>query len=228
MKNLRSGTDPPVARLPGFTDSGASGSRWIAVVADDAGVRELIVNTLEFAGYVVREAGSAEEALELMSGDRPAFVIADIALPGRSGYELWQLLRERFGDALPIVLISGVRAEQFEVMADFLLGADDFIAKPFEPSDVVVRVHRALARSAASSTGSSSEDCDLTAREREVLSLLAEGFSQKEIAAHLVICSTTVATHIQRILSKLHVHSRTEAVAWAYRTGVFRNGSGAR
>jgi len=81
-------------------------------------------------------------------------------------------------------------------------------------------VRRALARAAASSVREPQADAhDLTRREREVLLLLAEGLSQKEIATRLVISSTTVATHIQRILSKLELHSRAEAVAWAHRAG---------
>ena len=68
------------------------------------------------------------------------------------------------------------------------------------------------------------EDSGLTKRELEVLGLLADGLSQKEIAARLVISSKTVAAHVQHILGKLGVHSRTQAVAHAYRRGLL-NGS---
>ncbi len=199
-----------------------SGSGWIAVVDDDAALRELILTALSLAGYAARGAESAEKALEFFQEEQPALVITDIVLPGQSGYELCRILRERFGDRLPVLFVSGIRTEAFDVTAGFLIGGDDYIVKPFEPGEIVVRVRRALARSAVSSIRNThTEGHDLTAREREVLGLLAEGLSQKQIAALLVISSTTVATHIQRILGKLQLHSRAEAVAWAYRTNSF-------
>lgn len=227
MKDSRKRRPARITRLSASNGSNAAHGRWIAVVDDDPGLRELIATSLELAGYAVRLSGSVEEALEHVRNQRPALVITDIVLPLQSGYEFCQILRERFGDTLPIIFISGVRTERFDVMAGFLLGADDFIAKPFEPGELVVRVRRALARSAAASDGALYDDHDLTARETEVLGLLTQGLSQKQIAAYLVISSTTVATHIQRILRKLQVHSRAEAVAWAYRTGAFANTVGA-
>jgi DNA-binding NarL/FixJ family response regulator len=230
MKHPRSAADAAAARSRGneaattrrsLPPSHTPGGRWIAVVDDDEAIQELIAHTLGTAGYTVRTAGSAEDAIELVRNEVPTLVITDISLPGQSGYELCHILRERFGEALPIIFISGVRTEPFDQMAGFLLGADDFIVKPFDPGDILVHVRRALARSATlSGRDAPGQDHDLTAREREVLGLLADGLSQKQIAAKLVISSTTVATHIQRILGKLQLHSRAEAVAWAYRTGV--------
>jgi DNA-binding NarL/FixJ family response regulator len=210
--------NPPSS--PANGNSGSIGGS-ILVVEDDGALRKLIVTVLERAGYAARAASSAEEALEVTREEEPTLVLTDVVLPGQSGYELCRILRDRFGETLPIIFVSGVRTEQFDVLAGFLLGADDYLTKPFLPAELVGRVRRALTRSAAATNLSGPGDGDeLTQREREVLGLLAEGLSQKQIAARLVISANTVATHIQRILGKLGLHSRAEAVAWAYRLGM--------
>jgi DNA-binding response OmpR family regulator len=81
---------------------------------------------------------------------RPALVITDIVLPRRSGYDLCRALRLRFGQMLPILFLSGVRTQPFDVEAGLLLGADDYIVKPFVANELVARVRRSPARTAAS------------------------------------------------------------------------------
>lgn len=109
-------------------------------------------------------------------------------------------------------------------MGGLLLGADDYIVKPFDPDEFIARVKRFTARSlseedaaAGAQPSGSALPFGLTRREFEVLARLVEGRDQEEIADMLVISSKTVATHIQRILSKLGVHSRAQAVAVAAR-----------
>jgi DNA-binding NarL/FixJ family response regulator len=191
------------------------------VVEDDAGCRELVVAILHEAGYATREAESAEEALSVARERRPAAVVSDVVLPKQSGYELCRRLREEFGELLPIVLLSGERTAALDTVTGLLIGADHYVTKPFTADELVAPVRRAVIRAGASSRARRlSDGRALTDREREVLSLLAQGLSQAEIATRLVISSKTVATHIQRTLGKLNVHSRAEAVGLAYRTGL--------
>jgi two-component system, NarL family, nitrate/nitrite response regulator NarL len=193
----------------------------VLVVDDDSAFRELVSVVLNEAGYETLEAGTGKEALRMADETRPAVVISDVLLPEQSGYELCRSLREKFGETLPILLLSGVRTEPLDSVVALLIGADDYITKPLEIEALLARVHRSITRSAASASQQRRRSSkDLTPREQEVLRLLSSGLSQKKIAERLVISSKTVATHIQRILAKLGVHSRAEAVALAYRTGL--------
>jgi DNA-binding NarL/FixJ family response regulator len=142
-----------------------------------------------------------------------------VNLPDVSGYQLCRELRDDFGDSLPIVFVSGSKTDQLDRISGLLLGADDYLVKPFDPDELIARVRRYAARvglrKKSNSKGRTTHT--LTPRELDVLKMLAQGQSQKEIARDLFISSKTVATHIQRILGKLKVHSRAQAVAVAHR-----------
>jgi DNA-binding NarL/FixJ family response regulator len=194
--------------------------RLILIVDDAASYRTFVATLLAQAGYDVQEAESAEEALELMNGEAPALVLLDVVLPVSSGYELCRTLRERYGETLPIIFVSGTRTDSLDSVAGLMLGADDYILKPFVPDELIARVRRALTRSAQLSQANGAATNGLTPREREILGLLAQGLTQNEIADRLVISPKTVATHIQRILGKLDVRSRAEAVSRAYKLGL--------
>jgi DNA-binding NarL/FixJ family response regulator len=192
----------------------------ILVGEDDDCLRELISHTLEQEGFAIAAYGSGAEALAAARAERPVLAVLDVNLPGASGYEVCRALRDSYGLDLPIILISGERTESFDRVAGLLIGADDYLAKPFAPGELQARV-RALVRRAGAA-GPVRPPLGLTARELEILQLLAEGRRQREIADGLVISPKTVGTHIERILAKLGVNSRTQAVALAYREGLVR------
>jgi DNA-binding NarL/FixJ family response regulator len=187
----------------------------ILIVDDDPAMRELLSSLLDQAGLSTRQAATGEEALADARKERPRLVLLDVRLPGVSGYEVCRELRERYGEQLPIVFLSGERVESFDRAAGLLLGADDFVVKPFAPDELLARVRRLVARFTPAT-----EEADrqkLTRREAEVLHLLANGLAQPEIAKELVISPKTVSSHIQHILAKLGVHSRAQAVAAVHR-----------
>jgi DNA-binding NarL/FixJ family response regulator len=193
----------------------------ILIVDDDTPSRTLVRELVEGAGYSTIESTTGEEALASADERRPALVLLDVHLPGMSGYAVCRQLRDHFGERLPIIFVSGARVEAMERVAGLLVGADDYIVKPFAPDELVARVWRSLARTAETSANGGVELATrLTPREQEVLRLLAKGLTPKAIAAELFISRKTVATHIQRILTKLDVHSRAEAVAIAHRGGL--------
>jgi two-component system nitrate/nitrite response regulator NarL len=189
------------------------------VIADgDARSRAAIVGALSGAGFDVSTAASGEEALEAARRQRPALVVLDASFSGRgaSGYEVCHELRQEFGGELAILFTSADRTESYDRVAGLLIGADDYLTKPFAPGELVARA-RALVRRVRSV---SSANGGLTSREHEVLQLLTEGLTKQEIGERLFISPRTVGTHIEHILGKLGVHSRAEAVARAYREGL--------
>jgi DNA-binding NarL/FixJ family response regulator len=194
----------------------------ILIVDDDLPFRQMVGTLLERAGYKTVEAESGEEALELARRDTPRLVLLDVNLPGTSGYVVCNELRNSFGQQLPIIFISGERTESFDRVAGLLIGADDYMTKPFDPDELIARVARMLERLDQQRPSASDDDSfGLTPRECEVLGLLVDGLSQPEIAERLYLSPKTVGTHIQRIMGKMGVKSRTQAVAVAAREGLF-------
>ena len=199
--------------------SGATGreARAIAIVDDDSGLRAFASSVLEAAGYTTWTATTGEEALCLARRERPALVVLDVCLPFISGYEVCRSLRSSYGQEVAILFISGERIESFDRVAGLLIGGDDYLVKPFAPDELVARVGALLRRSGSNAAAGAAR---LTARELEVLRLLADGLEQSEIADRLVISPKTVATHLEHVLGKLGVHSRAHAIAAAYRNGL--------
>jgi DNA-binding response OmpR family regulator len=189
----------------------------VLVVDDDDDLRKMLSRLLDVVGHPVTGAATGAEALALAQRIQPALVLLDVHLPDISGYEVCHELRDTFGEQLPIMFLSGARTESYDRVSGLLLGADDYVVKPFAPDELLARVRRLLARSVRDDEA---RRHDLTARELEVLAHLAAGQDQATIADALVISEKTTATHIQHILTKLGVHSRAEAVAFAHRHGI--------
>jgi two-component system nitrate/nitrite response regulator NarL len=194
-------------------DRRSSAAAEILVVDDDEPLCILLSDILENGGFRATVVRSGEEALAMLRTRRPAGVILDVRLPGLSGYEICREVRTLHGANVPIIFVSGERTESFDRVAGLLIGADDYLSKPFAPDELLARLRSLLRRRAAGPMGLER----LTGREREVLGLLADGLDQRQIAAALYISPKTVGTHIERILQKLGVHSRLQAVALAYR-----------
>jgi DNA-binding NarL/FixJ family response regulator len=182
------------------------------------------------AGIEAVEAGDADEALRALEERPPELVVLDVKLPRVSGYELLRELRDRLGDELPVIFVSGVRVDPYDRIAGLLLGADDYLIKPVDPEELLARVRRAL-RARRRDFSQTNADVvnrlgSLTRREREVLDLLAAGRGSTEIADELVISPRTLTTHIQHILAKLGVGSRLQAVALVHEARLFDQPAG--
>jgi DNA-binding NarL/FixJ family response regulator len=186
----------------------------VLVVDSDPEARDALSKALERAGYPTQQALTGEEALEAVGRQLPALVIMETHLPGASGYEICRELREQYGEDLPIIFVSAARTDETDQVVGLLLGADDYLAKPIPFDHLLARVRRLVARSETIPGPVASR---LTPRENEVLGLLAEGRELNEIAERLFITPKTVAKHIERILAKLGVHSRAQAVVLALR-----------
>jgi two-component system, NarL family, nitrate/nitrite response regulator NarL len=166
-----------------------------------------------------REASNRDDTLAIALREHPPLVIVDVALPPLSGYEVCRELRNVFAGRIAIIFVSDDRIEPRDRAAGLYLGADDYVAKPFDVAEFLARISRFLARfDPRAQAGESATD--LTLREQEVLRLLAGGLSQSAISRELVISPKTVSNHIQNVLQKLGAHSRAEAVALAYQLGL--------
>lgn len=195
------------------------GASPILIADHDEEMRSLVATVLAQAGYETLEAATGDEAIDAARRALPRLVVLEVALPGLSGYEVCHQLRNDFGESLPIVFISGDRTEPFDRVAGFLIGADDYLIKPFAPDELLARVRRLARRTVPVPPSVASK---LTNREMEVLRLLAEGLEQDDIARQLFITRKTVGTHIENIMRKLGVRSRSQAVALAYREDLIK------
>jgi two-component system, NarL family, nitrate/nitrite response regulator NarL len=201
----------------------------ILIVDDDEPFRVLVSSLLERAGYATAAASTGEEALASVRREMPSCILLDVLLPQASGYEVCRELRDEYGEALPIVFVTGERTEPADRVAGLIVGADDYILKPFDPDELIARVRRLLVRSnllARLVEKQRPGSFQLTDRELDVLRLLADGLEQNAIARELFISPKTVSTHIQRILTKLGVHSRAQAIALAYRENLIQRTDG--
>jgi DNA-binding NarL/FixJ family response regulator len=213
----------------GRKDWGMEDCGTILIVDSDEASRLTAVQVCVRLGYEARPTPNAEELIERLGQDRPALAIVEVELAGpANGLEVMRQLHEAFDNDLPVILVSESQTDVFDRTAGFMLGADDYLAKPLDPGELLVRVKRSVRRAAtAVANGAGNGDgpgrgneAGLSPRERQILGLLAEGRTQGQIATELVISSKTVATHIQHILSKLGVHTRAQAVAVAFRRGL--------
>jgi excisionase family DNA binding protein len=114
-----------------------SGGPLVLVVDDDDRLREFIRVNLEMEGYTVREAASADEALEALEDQAPELVLLDVVMPGVDGWQMLQRMQERHG-SIPVIMFSGQVDEQSAADATSR-GAQGFIGKPFDPQQLVDR-----------------------------------------------------------------------------------------
>ena len=215
----------------------------VVLVDDHALMRQGISTILSAQSdlHVVGEAASGEEALEVVRRTRPDVVCMDVEMPGIGGLEATRMLVADQGVTAQILMLTTFEREDY-LLAALDAGASGFLLKNARPEHLVdgVRaiaageallapeltravIERAVARDRATSTGTAPLGVipeQLTEREVEVLRLMAEGLSNDEIAAALVVGRATVKTHVSNVLMKLALRDRVQAVAFAYRSGL--------
>lgn len=197
----------------------------VAVVEDNPSLREQIGAMLAPPCICVGLCRNAEEAVATLPKTRPDIVLMDIQLPGMSGIECVRIL----GSELPEtqILMITVYDDADSVFESLAAGASGYLLKPLESAalaDAVQEVIKggapmsmSIARRVIQTFRKPSPSADaakaLAPRETEILELLAKGYLKKEIADKLGSSYWTIQTHVGRIYKKLHVHSRSQAVA---------------
>jgi FixJ family two-component response regulator len=187
----------------------------VYVVEDDASVRDSLALMLSLSGHASALFADAEAFLAAWRPEWAGCVVADLRLPGASGIELQAALRER-GSRLPFIIITA-HGDVASARAAFRAEAVDFIEKPFDHAQVRAAIDNAFSRESLrlARAREGARLAALTAREREVLELAAQGLHAKEIAARLGISPRTVEVHKTRIMDKLGVRNVAELVRFA-------------
>ncbi len=189
----------------------------IFVVDDDAAMRRSLAYLFDSAGWQVQTFESARDFLQRYDGHVPGCLLLDVRMPLMSGLELQQELNNKTGHAisLPVIFLSG-HGDLAMAVQTMKAGACDFLEKPCKDQVLLDAVSRAVARSveesrnAASANTAQSALARLTAREREVALLMAEGKASKVIARELGISDKTVQVHRHNTMEKLGLHSAAE------------------
>jgi DNA-binding NarL/FixJ family response regulator len=217
--------------------SDASGVTLRVVLADDqAVVREGLVTLLGLLPgiEVVGAAADGEEAIGLVAEHLPDVLLVDLRMPRCDGVEATERVRAQYPGTAVVVLTT--YADDDSLLTALQAGARGFLTKDAD-AETIVRALRSAARGlstvdeqlqrrlvdAASRSrprDRSPETEGLTAREIEVLCLIADGLSNTEIARALVVSEATVKTHINHLFTKAGLRDRAQAVAFAYRTGL--------
>ncbi|HEU5419924.1 MAG TPA: response regulator transcription factor [Streptosporangiaceae bacterium] len=195
---------------------------------------------------VVGEAGDGATAVRLATRQHPDVVLMDVRMPGMDGIEA---TRRIAADASPsrVLILTTFDLDEY-AYAGLRAGASGFLLKDVPPPDLLSAIRAVASGDAvvapsvtrrlldtflphlpgpAGSAAEPPEVATLTVREREILIEVAGGLSNAEIAARLVLSEATVKTHVGRVLSKLALRDRVQAVVYAYEHGLVRPGDGA-
>ncbi len=199
-----------------------------------SGLKMLLEN--EHDVEIIGEAASASEAIEATMRLKPNVILMDIGLPDLSGIDATREIKKRVADVSIVALTIHEDEEYFFKMLE--AGASGYVPKRAAPEELITAIRAAatgqvylypslaklLVRDFLDGGRAADEQppSDLTDREQEVLTYLAEGASNEEIAVSLVISPKTVARHRENIMRKLNLHSRAELVRYAIRKGIIK------
>jgi two-component system response regulator FixJ len=192
----------------------------VYVVDDDQAVRSSLRLLIKSGGHEVTTLASAQAFLQDYDPAHAGCLVLDVRMPGMSGLELQQELNRR-GAIIPVIFVSGHGDIPMAVEA-MQHGAFDFLQKPFRDQDLLDRIAGALRRDADNRQQLRNSPLirerfeSLTAREREVLALVAEGKPNKVIAANLGISQRTVEIHRARVMEKMVAASLAQLVRMTY------------
>ena len=191
----------------------------IFVIDDDPSVRDALDSLLRSVELKVQLFGSAQEFLDANRPDAPGCIVLDVRLPGRSGLDFQHdMARSRVH--LPIIFITGHGDIPMSARA-FKAGAIEFLTKPFRDQEFIDAVMLGIAQDRVRrkniSNSADLQKCfdSLTPREREVMALITEGWSNKHVAAELKLSEATVKVHRGHVMRKMGAKSLADLVRMA-------------
>lgn len=183
----------------------------VFVVDDDPAIRKSLRWLIESVGLKVQTHELASEFLESYSPDHPGCLVLDVRIPGMSGLELQEKLRER-GYDIPVIIVSGYGDVPMAVRA-MKAGAVDFLEKPVSDQVLLDYIQKGIARDIQNKANREQNKelverkATLTRRENEVMKYVVSGFSSREIAEKLNVSFKTVEAHRAKIMKKMQAKS---------------------
>ena len=195
----------------------------VFLIDDDPGVRDALTLLLSLKGMSTQPFATADTFIQSYQPERAGCVLTDLRMPGMTGLELQAALAERHID-VPLVVLTA-HGDVATARAALKNGAFDFLEKPVDDDLLVevlcnaLRVDRERRTASISRSAADTRLERLTAREREILTLLAAGHQNREIAAQLSISPRTVEVHKARIMEKLQCHSLAELIRMSRAAG---------
>jgi DNA-binding NarL/FixJ family response regulator len=214
----------------------------VMVVDDHPMWRDAVERDLTEAGFdVVAVAADGHQAIARFPAARPELVILDLQIPGPGGVEVTADVLGR--DPSARVLILSASGEQRDVLEAVKAGATGYLVKSASRQELIEAVRRVAAGDTVFTPGLAGlvlgefrrlneggdepePEHDLTARETEILKMVAKGMSYKQIAERLFLSHRTVQNHVQNTLRKLQMHNRVELTRWAIEQGLDHDGHG--
>ena len=192
----------------------------VLVTDDDPDFRVLLATWLRASGYQTFAAASGQEALAIAKQHALDVVITDLKMPGLSGLDLLTILKER-DPAIEVIFLSGAADMEATIEALREGRAFDFLLKPLESlGQLNLAIEKALLKKQQAPVCQASiSAAPLSNRERQIVSLVAEGCENREIASRLSISENTVKNHLARIYDKLKVANRVQAALTCERMG---------
>jgi DNA-binding NarL/FixJ family response regulator len=208
----------------------------VAIIEDHQKIRAGLAALIDTTdGFRCTAAfGSMEDAIGGMAGNLPDVVLVDIGLPGMSGIDGIRVLKHRY-PALPLLVLT-IYGDDTRIFEALCAGACGYLLKKTEPEALLASIRQAVEGGAPMSPEVArrvielfrqvrppeSTDYQITPHEARVLKLLAAGHNYDTAAFELGVSVNTVRFHVKSIYGKLHVHSKSEAVAKALRSGIIR------
>ena len=189
---------------------------YVYLIEDDHLLRRELAETLRCVGLIVHDFDSAESCLDSGVDHSPAVIVSDMVLPGLSGIQLFQTLREQ-GIETPLVFISGY-SEPMQIIEGMKLGAVDFLWKPFKSEALLGTVYRSLTEdlSRHAQLGLKTDIVErwflLSEREKDVCKLMLKGYGNKDVAMQLGIQPDTANKHRMKVLKKMGVAGRPQLI----------------
>lgn len=196
----------------------------ILIIEDDPSICSNIELILTMEGFEVRTACDGQSGLEAIHAHRPDLILCDILMPTMDGHALLDMLKHEgdFAD-IPFIFVTAL-GERTDVRRGMSAGADDYLTKPFTAEELVSavtgRLHRLETVRMRGATAAFKEEHAIlqqaiSAREREVLLLVGNGATSREIAARLGITLRTAEAHRSNLMSKLDVSNAAMLARWA-------------